>query len=78
MCLAIVGKVVEIKEENCIVDFGDLKKEVSIAFVKDKIKLEDWVMIHTGFVLEILNEEDAQNTIEAMNEAYHTAEIPES
>ncbi len=76
MCLAIVGQVREINGENCTVDMGGVKKEVAVTFIKDEIKIDDWVLIHTGFALEILSEEEAQNSIEAMNEAFCIKELP--
>ena len=78
MCLAIPGKIVEINDEVGIVDIGGVTKEVSITFMKDEVKLNDWVLIHTGFALEILSEEEAKLTIEAMNEAFSYKTLPES
>ena len=78
MCLAIPGRVVEISDETGMVDFGGVSKEVSLAFVKDEIKQGDWVLIHTGFALDIISEEEALETIEALNEAFHIAELPQS
>ncbi len=78
MCLAIPGQVKEIKDEIGVIDLGGTKMEVSITFIKDEVKINDWVLIHTGFALEILSEEEARLTIEAMNEAYHIEELPQS
>ncbi|OQX70627.1 MAG: hydrogenase, partial [Candidatus Cloacimonas sp. 4484_275] len=58
MCLAIPGKLVEKKEEIGIVDLGGVKKEISLSFLPE-VKIGDWVLIHTGFALETISEEEA-------------------
>ncbi|RLC49730.1 MAG: HypC/HybG/HupF family hydrogenase formation chaperone [Candidatus Cloacimonadota bacterium] len=69
MCLAIPGKLVEKKEEIGIVDLGGVKKEISLSFLPE-VKIGDWVLIHTGFALETISEEEAQKTLSIIREAF--------
>lgn len=70
MCIAIPGKIVEIREEERgMVDLGGVCKEVSLTFLP-KAKVGDWIIIHTGFGLEIMSEEDALETISLLRQAY--------
>lgn len=69
MCLAIPTKIVEIKGKKGTVEMGGVKKEVGLDFIP-KAKVGDWILLHTGFGLEIISEKDALETIDAINEAY--------
>lgn len=67
MCLAIPGKVIEIRGSIAIVDYGGVIKEARIDFVP-KVKEGDYVIVHTGFAIEKMDEEAAKRSIEAWNE----------
>jgi len=63
MCLGIPGKVLRI-EPNPLgmtvgkVEFGGIAKDVSLAYVPD-VKVGDYVVVHVGFALSIIDEEAA-------------------
>jgi hydrogenase expression/formation protein HypC len=71
MCLGIPGKIVEIlpKEglQMCKVDFGGVLREVCIETLPEA-KLGDYVIVHAGFALNILSEQEARETLELLNE----------
>ena len=75
MCLAIPGQVKEIQGEKGQVDIGGVCKEISFTFIPE-VKEGDWILIHTGFGLNIISEEDALDTITLLKEAYGLNEIP--
>ena len=63
MCLGIPGRVTRIDEEPRSltmgkVDFGGISKEVCLAYVPE-VKVGDYVIVHVGFAISILNEEEA-------------------
>lgn len=68
MCLGIPGKVVEIwtEEDELLrmgkVDFGGIVREVSLAFVPEA-QVGDYVIIHVGFALHTIDEQEAQETL---------------
>jgi hydrogenase expression/formation protein HypC len=69
VCLAIPGKIVEIdkNEEHGIVDYGDgTKRKVNISLVE--VKVGDYVLVHAGFAIEVLDEKDAQETLDLFRE----------
>ena len=75
MCLAIPGKVVEIgKDDTILVDFGGVKREVKSTLLEEEIKLNDYVLVHIGFAMAIVEEEDALETLRLLAEidAYNT------
>ena len=70
MCIAIPGRLIKKLDDNKgIVDLGGVSKEVSLAFIPNAIE-GDWIIIHTGFGLEIMSEKDALDMINILQEAY--------
>jgi len=69
MCLAIPAKVVEIiNDDTILVDFGGVRREVKSTLLEDKIKLDDYVLVHIGFAMAIVDEEDALETLRLLAE----------
>ncbi|MFA5452321.1 MAG: HypC/HybG/HupF family hydrogenase formation chaperone [Candidatus Methanomethylophilaceae archaeon] len=66
MCLAIPGKVMSINEEIGDIDFGGVIKQTNLSMVEANIG--DWVVIHAGFAIEVMDEDDAQETLKLWNE----------
>jgi hydrogenase expression/formation protein HypC len=67
MCLAVPGKVVNITGDEPMmrkgkVSFGGVIKEVSLAYVPEA-KMGDYVIVHVGFALSILDEEAARRSL---------------
>lgn len=69
MCLAVPGKVLEIKGNIGIVDFGGVKREVRLDLLTD-VRAGDYVIVHTGFAIEKLDEEKAKEILEAWEEVF--------
>ena len=67
MCIAIPGKVITINNDNGIVDFNGIKREIYLFFVPE-VEIGDFVLVHAGCAIEIIDEEEAQKTIEALKE----------
>ncbi|MEI6514073.1 MAG: HypC/HybG/HupF family hydrogenase formation chaperone [bacterium] len=72
MCLAVPGKILSISGDNPIertgkVDFGGVAKEISLAYVPEA-KIGDYVIVHVGFALSTLDEEEAQEVFKTINE----------
>ena len=69
MCLGIPGKVVEINDEGPLrmakVDFGGVRKEACLAYVPEVV-LGDYVIVHVGFAISQLDEEEAMKTLEIL------------
>jgi len=63
MCLAIPARVEEIgDDESAIVDFGGVRKSISLALLDD-VAVGDYVIVHVGFALQKLDEEEARATL---------------
>lgn len=66
MCLAVPGRIVSINGDTAEVDFGGVMKRANITMVETKIG--DWIVVHAGFAIEIMDEEEAMRTLELWNE----------
>jgi len=72
MCLAVPGKLVSVTGETALdrigrVDFGGVVKEVSLAFVPEA-EAGDYVLVHVGFALTRVDEDEAQRVFEYLRE----------
>ncbi len=70
MCLAIPGKIIQIVNPNeplkqAIVDFGGIQKEICVAWVD--VNEGDYVLAHAGMAISVIDELEAQLTLEALN-----------
>ncbi len=68
MCLAIPARIDELTPDgNAVVDFGGMRKEISLALVED-VALGDYVIVHTGYALQKLDRNEAENTLKLFAE----------
>ena len=69
MCLAIPGLIESVDGRTAIIDFGGVKREAIVDLMeKGTIKPGTWVLVHTGFIIQILDEKEALETLELWKE----------
>jgi hydrogenase expression/formation protein HypC len=70
MCLAIPGKVVEISPDNqetALVDVVGVRRRVDLGLLQDDPPIPgDWVLIHVGFAMSKISEQDALDQMETL------------
>jgi hydrogenase expression/formation protein HypC len=71
MCLGVPGKIVEIYSRENLrmgrIDFGGVMREACLEYVPEA-GLNDYVVIHVGFAISQLSEEEAKETLELLRE----------
>ncbi len=71
MCLGIPGKIIEIYEKEGIkmgkVLFGNVKREVCLSFTPEA-KINDYVIVHVGFSISIIDEKEAMEIFKTFKE----------
>ena len=67
MCLAIPGKILEIDENTALVDFDGIKQNVIIALIQSP-EIGKYVIVHAGYAIEQINEEEAMEAINQWKE----------
>lgn len=72
MCLAIPGKVVELLDEDralAVVDVLGVRRKVDLGLLADDSPVPgDWVLIHVGFAMSKISEQDALDQIRMLTE----------
>ena len=72
MCLAIPGKIVEIVDEEsriAKVDVGGVKRNINIGMLgRDEALVGDYVLIHVGFAMSKVDEQEAEETLRVLKE----------
>jgi len=69
LCLGIPGKVEEIRGDEAIVSFGGARRLVRLDLV-DNVSVGDYVIVHAGFAIEVLDQDSAISMLEALREAF--------
>jgi hydrogenase expression/formation protein HypC len=75
VCLAIPGKIVEIDTENqhATIDYGDgTKRQANVSLVD--VKKGDFVLVHAGFAIEVLDKKEAMETLDLFREMLSAGE----
>jgi len=67
MCLAVPFQVKTIDGQYAEVEIGDVSRRVSIALTPD-VKVGDYILVHTGYSIGVVDEVEAQETIKLFNE----------
>lgn len=79
MCLGIPGRIVELRADSGLamgmVDFGGVRREVCLAYVQDDVQPGDYVVVHVGFAIAKVDEDEAHRTFEALREMSQLDEL---
>ena len=79
MCLGIPGKVIERRDDAGLpvgtVDFGGVRREVCLAYVADEVAVGDYVVVHVGFAISKVDEQEARRTFEVLREMSQLDEL---
>ena len=81
MCLGIPAQVLEVNRFDDLgivegkVDFSGVQKQVNLSFTPE-VEPGDWVVVHVGFSISVLDEEEARRTLDYLRELGEM-EVPE-
>jgi len=71
MCLGVPGKIIDIYQQGELtmgkIDFGGVTREACLAYVPEA-QIGDYTVIHVGFALHLISEEEAQETLSLLRE----------
>jgi len=79
MCLAVPGKIVSIEGTDPLlrsgkVDFAGVVKQINLAYVPEA-RIGDYVLVHVGFAITTVDEQEAQQVFEYLRQMDELAEI---
>ena len=79
MCLGIPGRIVAMRDDQGLtmgmVDFGGIRRDVCLEYVAHEVAEGDYVVVHVGFAITRVDEEEARRTFEALREMSHLDEL---
>jgi hydrogenase expression/formation protein HypC len=78
MCLAVPGKILNITGDDLLrsgtVSFGGINKQVNLAYVPEA-NVGDYVIVHVGFAISIVDENEARQTFEYLKQMGELEEL---
>lgn len=74
MCLAIPVQVVSIKDSEAEAEIGSVKRRINICLTPE-VKVGDYVLLHTGYAINVIDEAEAQETLRLLKEIANLSEI---
>jgi hydrogenase expression/formation protein HypC len=69
MCLAVPGEIKDIDKGYAVVDFGGIRKRISLGIMTD-VKKGDHVLVHAGFAIGKVSAVEAEDTRKALKELH--------
>jgi len=67
MCVAVPSQVVQVEEGKGVVDVAGARRKVSLMLVPE-VRVGDYVIVHAGFAIKRIDEEEAQETLRILRE----------
>ncbi len=67
MCVAVPAKILSIQDSQARVELGGVERSASLQLTPEA-KPGDYVLIHAGFAIQVLNEQEAQETLDLFQE----------
>ena len=74
MCLAVPVKVVSLEGNEAEVEIGGVSRRVSIVLTPEA-RVGDYVLLHTGYAINVINEAEAQETLKILEEMASLDEV---
>jgi len=66
MCLAVPAEIKSIEGHSATVDYGGVSRKANISLVDAKVG--DYVIVHAGYAIQVLDKEEAEKTLEIFKE----------
>jgi hydrogenase expression/formation protein HypC len=79
MCLAIPGRITSMRDDAGLtmgeVDFGGVRRDICLQYVADEVAVGDYVIVHVGFAIATLDEDEARRTFDALRDLNRLEEL---
>lgn len=73
MCLAIPALIKRIEDKEAEAEIGGITRRISL-WLTPEAKVGDYVLLHTGYAINILDQEEAEETLKLLQEIAEAAE----
>ncbi|BDV44787.1 hydrogenase assembly protein HypC [Geotalea uraniireducens] len=75
MCLGVPMQVVSIADGEIVAEIDGVKREASLMLLDEAVAVGDFVIVHAGFAISKLDEEDARVTLQMMREVFNPEDM---
>lgn len=70
MCVGVPMQIVSIDGDTAVTEIDGVKREASLMLLADEVRVGDYVIVHAGFAISKLDEDDARETLSLMREVF--------
>jgi hydrogenase expression/formation protein HypC len=70
MCVGVPMQVISIEGDQAVAEVDGVKREASLMMLDQEVKIGDFVIVHAGFAISRLDQEDARETLAMMRELF--------
>ena len=70
MCVGVPMQVVSVDGDDIVAEVDGVRRSASLMLLADEVKVGDFLIIHAGFAISKLDEEEARETLEMMREVF--------
>ncbi len=67
MCIAIPAQIKSIEDKEAEAQIGGISRRISL-YLTPEAQVGDWVLLHTGYAIQILDEAEAEETLKMLGE----------
>ena len=75
MCLGVPMQVISVGDGGIVAEIDGVRKEASLMLLDEEVKEGDFVIVHAGFAISRLDEEEAQETLRLMREVFRPEDM---
>lgn len=75
MCVGVPMRIVSIDGSDAIAEIDGVRREASLMLMDEVVREGDFIIVHAGFAISRLDEEDAKETLALMREAFKAEDL---
>ncbi len=75
MCIGVPMEVISRNGDMIVAEIDGVRREASLMILGDEVNVGDYVIVHAGFALSLLDKEEALGTLELMREVFTPADM---
>ncbi len=75
MCVGVPMRIISIEGSNAIAEIDGVRREASLMLMDEEVREGDFIIVHAGFAISRLDEEDARETLAMMRAAFATEDM---
>ncbi len=75
MCVGVPMRIISIDGTDAVAEIDGVKREASLMLMADELLVGDYVIVHAGFAISKLDEDEARETLEMMREVFSPEDL---